>query len=98
VVLMEISPDSIIEVDCHMDGEKMYFHHFFCALGPCTQSFREVCRPYLSVDSTRLNGKWCGQLVVACGVDEQNWMYRSLSDAELDVPGRFQIFWHQDAG
>jgi hypothetical protein len=27
------------------------------------------------VDSTRLNGRWCGQLVAACGVDGQNWMY-----------------------
>jgi hypothetical protein len=27
------------------------------------------------VDSTRLNGRWCGQLAVACGVDEHNWMY-----------------------
>jgi hypothetical protein len=27
------------------------------------------------VDSTRLNGRWCGQLVITCRVDGQNWMY-----------------------
>jgi hypothetical protein len=35
----------------------------------------EGCRPYLSVDSTRFNGRWCGQLATACRVDGQNWMY-----------------------
>jgi hypothetical protein len=73
--VMEVSPDSVIEFDCHMVGEKMYFRRFFCALGPCTQGFREGCHPYLSVDSTRLNGRWCGQLAAACGLDGQNWMY-----------------------
>jgi hypothetical protein len=73
---MEVSPDSVIEIDCYMDGEKMFFWRFFCALGPCTQGFREGCRPYLNVDSTRLNGRWCGQLAAACGVDGHNWMYQ----------------------
>jgi hypothetical protein len=73
--VMEISLDSVIEVDCHMDGGKMYFCCFFCALGSCTQGFREGCRPYLNVDSTRLNGRWCGHLTAACRVDGQNWMY-----------------------
>jgi hypothetical protein len=53
----------------------MYFCCFFCALGPCTQGFREGCRPYLNVDSTRLNGRWCGHLIAACRADGQNWMY-----------------------
>jgi hypothetical protein len=70
--VMEISPDSVIEINYHMDGEKMYFHRFFCALSRCTEGFREGCRPYLNVDSTRLNGRWCGQLAAACGVDGQN--------------------------
>jgi hypothetical protein len=86
--VMEVSPDSVIEIDCHMDGEKRNFHRFFCALEPCTQGFREGCRPYLSVDSTRLNGRWCGQLAAACGVDGQNWMY-SIA---------FRFFWYRDVG
>jgi hypothetical protein len=71
---MKISPDSVIELDFHMVDEKMFFHRFFCALGPCIQGFLEGCQPYLSVDSTRLNGRWCGQLATACGVDGHNWM------------------------
>jgi hypothetical protein len=31
--VMEVSPDSVIEVDCHMIGEKMYFRRFFVHLG-----------------------------------------------------------------
>jgi hypothetical protein len=71
-----------------MDDEKSYFRRFFCSLGPCTQGFREECRPYLSVDSTRLNGRWCGQLTTTCGVD----------GVELDVPCRFRFLWHRDVG
>jgi hypothetical protein len=37
--VIEVSPDSVIEVDCHMDGEKRFFRQFFCALGPCIQGF-----------------------------------------------------------
>jgi hypothetical protein len=73
--MMEISPDSVIELDVHKVGDKMFFRKFFCALGPCIQGFQEGCRPYLSVDSTRLNGRWCGQLTTAYGVDEHNWIY-----------------------
>jgi hypothetical protein len=72
---MEISPDSVIELDVHKVGDKMLFCRFLCALGSCIQGFQEGCRPYLSVDSTRLNGRWCGQLATACGVDGHNWMY-----------------------
>jgi hypothetical protein len=51
------------------------FNRFFCALGPCISGFRDGCRPYLSVDSTALNGRWNGQLASATGVDGHNWMY-----------------------
>jgi hypothetical protein len=36
VVVIEKSPDSVIELDVHMVGGKMYFRISFCALGPCT--------------------------------------------------------------
>jgi hypothetical protein len=72
---MKISPDSVIELDFHMVDEKMFFRRFFCALGPCIQGVLEGCQPYLSVDSTRLNGRWCDQLATTCGVDGHNWMY-----------------------
>jgi hypothetical protein len=28
--MLEVSPDSVIEVDCHIDGEKRYFDRFLC--------------------------------------------------------------------
>jgi hypothetical protein len=52
---MEISPDSVIELDVNMVDEKMFFCSFFCALRPCVKGFLEDYRPYLSVDSIRLN-------------------------------------------
>jgi hypothetical protein len=27
---MKVSPDNVSEVDCHINGEKRYFHHFLC--------------------------------------------------------------------
>jgi hypothetical protein len=38
---MEISPDSVIELDVHMIGDEMFFRRFFCALGPYNQGFLE---------------------------------------------------------
>ena len=42
---------------------------------PCIEGFLEGCRPYLSIDSTALNGRWNGHLAAACGIDGHNWMY-----------------------
>ena len=53
----------------------MYFHRFFCALSPCIEGFNEGCRPYLSVDSTTLNGRLNGHLAAATTLDGHNWMY-----------------------
>jgi hypothetical protein len=68
-------PDSIVEIDVVLEDEKYYFNRFFCALGSCISGFRDGCRPYLSVDSTALNGRWNGQLASVTAVDGHNWMY-----------------------
>eukprot|EP00267_Zea_mays_P048448 XP_020401016.1 uncharacterized protein LOC103642661 [Zea mays] len=73
--VLAIEPDSIVEIDVVVEDGKYYFNRFFCALGPCISGFRDGCRPYLSVDSTALNGRWNGQLASATGVDGHNWMY-----------------------
>jgi hypothetical protein len=62
--ILEVMPDSVIEFDVTVEDGKIYFSRFFCAFGPCLEGFREGCRPYLSVDSTALNG-----------VDGHNWMF-----------------------
>lgn len=33
------------------------------------------CRPYLSIDSTHLNGKWNGHLAAVTALDGHNWMF-----------------------
>jgi len=73
--VLQRSPGSIIEIGVkQVDGE-LYFHRFFCALSPCIEGFLEGCRPYLSVDSTPLNGRWNGHLAVAVAINGHNWMY-----------------------
>src|SRR5438128_4661527 len=66
---------SVVEIDTQVVDGRVYFHKFFCALKPCVDGFLEGCRPYLSIDSTALNGRWNGHLAVATGVDGNNWMY-----------------------
>jgi hypothetical protein len=69
------SPGSVIEIDIKEVDGKIYFHTFFCALAPCIQGFLEGCRPYLSIDSTALNGRWNGHMAAATAIDGHNWMY-----------------------
>ena len=73
--VLEVMPDSVIEFDLVVEVGKLYFSRFFCAFGPCLQGFREGCRPYLSIDSTALNGRWSGHLPSATSVDGHNWMF-----------------------
>lgn len=69
------SPGSIVEIDTKdVDGE-VHFNRFFIALKPCIDGFLSGCRPYISIDSTHLNGKWNGQLAVATALDGHNWMF-----------------------
>jgi hypothetical protein len=69
------SPNSIVEVDVKSEGGKVYFYRFFMALRPCIDGFVNGCRPYVSVDSTFMNGKWNGQLAACTALDGHNWMF-----------------------
>jgi hypothetical protein len=63
--VLKRSPGSVVEIDVlDVDGQ-VYFNRFFCALKPCIDGFLEGCRPYLSIDSTTLNGRWNGHLAAA---------------------------------
>jgi hypothetical protein len=75
VEVLKHSPNSVIEIDTlEVDG-KVYFYRFFFALSPCIEGFLEGCRPYLSIDSTALNGRWNGYLASSTALDGNNWMY-----------------------
>jgi transposase-like protein len=74
--VLQKMPDSVIEIDIDEEEDgRLYFKRFFCTLSPCLEGFHEGCRPYLSVDSTTLNGRWNGHLPSATGVDGHNWMF-----------------------
>ncbi|XP_040380857.1 uncharacterized protein LOC102714198 [Oryza brachyantha] len=73
--VMKKMSNSVIEIDVVVEDGMPHFRRFFCALGPCIEGFLEGYRPYLSIDSTALNGRWNGHLATACSVDGHNWMY-----------------------
>jgi hypothetical protein len=69
------SPGSIVEiVTTTIEGE-VHFSKLFIALKPCIDGFLNGCRPYISIDSTHLNGKLNGQLEVVTASDGHNWMF-----------------------
>src|SRR5436190_20966739 len=68
-------PGSVVEIDVKEEGDDVYFRRFFCCLKPCIDGFLNGCRPYLSIDSTTLNGKWNGQLAACNALDGHNWMF-----------------------
>ena len=47
-----------MEIDTKIVDGNVYFNIFFCAFRPCIDGFVHGCRPYISIDSTALNGKW----------------------------------------
>lgn len=68
-------PTSIVVINHkEIEGQQRFTRAFVC-FRACIDGFLSGCRPYLSVDATALNGKWKGQLAVACGVDGHNWLY-----------------------
>ena len=68
-------PGSVVEIDVQENADGVYFHRFFCAFKPAIDGFINGCRPYLSIDSTALNGSWNGQLASATSIDGHNWMF-----------------------
>jgi hypothetical protein len=78
--VLEVMSDSVIEIDLHEEECQLMFRRFFCAFDPCLEGFREGCRPYLTIDSTALNGRWNGHLPSATSVDDHNWMFSVAFD------------------
>ena len=70
------SPGSVVEIDTTTDEEgKVRFSRFFCAFKACIDGFVNGCRPYISMDSTALNGMWNGHMPTALALDGHNWMF-----------------------
>jgi hypothetical protein len=63
----DTSPRSFVVIDHHTINKKM-FNRLCFALKACVDGFLQGCRPYLAVDNTFLNGRFRGQLCVACAM------------------------------
>jgi len=69
------SPGTIVEIATEEVDGKIHFSRFFCCFKAAIDGFRHGCRPYISIDSTTLNGMWNGHLPSAQALDGHNWMY-----------------------
>ncbi|CAO2043102.1 unnamed protein product [Urochloa humidicola] len=69
------SPGSIVEIHTVKVDEKEHFSRFFCAFKGSIDGFKNGCRPYISIDSTALNGEWNGHMPAALALDGHNWMF-----------------------
>jgi hypothetical protein len=63
------SPDSILEIDTETVDDKVHFKRFFCRFKATIDGFINGCMPYISIDSTALNGLWNGHLPIAQALD-----------------------------
>jgi hypothetical protein len=50
------SPGSIVEIATEKVEGKIHFSRFFYCFKAAIDGFRNRCRPYISIDSTHLNG------------------------------------------
>jgi len=63
---------SVVEIEVMDKEDGVYFHRFFCCLKPSIDGSLNGCRPFLSIDSTALNGRWYGHLPLATTLDAHN--------------------------
>jgi hypothetical protein len=70
--VLQRSPGSIIEIDIKRYMGNCTSTKIFCALSPCIEGFLEGCRPYVSIDSTTLNGRWKRHMATATARDGHN--------------------------
>jgi len=59
----------ILEIDVETVEGKVHFKRFFCYFKATIDDFINGCRPYISIDSTTLNGLWNGHLPAAQALD-----------------------------
>jgi hypothetical protein len=66
----------VVEIDTITDEEGIVrFNRFFYAFKASIDGFLNGCRPYITVDSTALNGLWNGHMPAALALDRHKWMF-----------------------
>jgi hypothetical protein len=91
------SPGSVVEIDTEAteDG-KVYFSKKIKCSKPCIDGFKAGCRPYLSIDSSFLTGKWSDQLATCNALDGHNWMFPiAIGMFQLDTGAAWTWFMMQ---
>jgi hypothetical protein len=69
------SPGSMVIIEHHSVREKHHFKRMLIAFKACVDGFLNGCRPYHSIGSTFLTGRFRGQLATVCAVDGHNWLF-----------------------
>ncbi|KAE8776792.1 hypothetical protein D1007_50525 [Hordeum vulgare] len=77
------TPGSVVHIDRHtiqfekngQSRSKECFRRVLVSFKACWKGFLDGCRPCLGVDATALNGRFKGQLVSACAVDANHWIF-----------------------
>ena len=80
------SPGSVVEIGTVEVNGQIHFSKFFCAFKVSIDGFLQGCRPYISIDSTALNGQWNGHMPAANAIDGHNWTFHiafGLFDGEI---------------
>ncbi len=73
----------------------MHFSRFFCCFNACIDGFLGGCRPYISIDSTALNGQWNGHMPSASALDGHNWLF-SLAFGLFDSETKENWIWFME--
>jgi len=69
------SPGSVVEIGTVYVNGQIHFSKFFYTFKASIDGFLQGCRPYISIDSTALNGQWNRHMSVANAIDGHNWMF-----------------------
>ena len=66
------SLESVVEIGTVEVNGQIHFSKFFCAFKASINGFLQGCRPYISIDSTALNGQWNRHMLAANAIDGHN--------------------------
>ena len=82
---------NVIEIELVQKEDGMYFRRFFFCFKPSINGFLNGCRPYLSIDSTTLNGRWNGHKPSATRSIGTTGYFQLHLDFFMEKPLRIEI-------
>ena len=82
----------VVQRLCDVQGGGYNFWRAFWCIGPCVESFHKSCRSFVSVDGTRLMGKYRGQFLIATTLDGNDRLY-PLAYAVVETENYHNWMW-----